>query len=112
MNVRIGTDLVNIKRFGKKLENSPAIFEKLFQPAELKNSDPSHLAGIFTAKEAAAKALELASGSWLEMEVGYYENGKPFVKFSKNIKVKPKSFDLSIAHDGDYAIATFIAILK
>ena len=112
MNIRVGTDLVEIERFKRKSTNSPSILKNLFNPNELKNHDPTHLAGIFAAKEAAIKALDLAPGSWLKMEVSSQESGKPALKFLKSIKAKIVSGDLSIAHDGNYVVATFVAILK
>ena len=112
MNIRVGTDLVEIERFKRKSANSPSILKNLFNPIELKNHDPTHLAGIFAAKEAATKALDIPKGSWLKMEVQYKESGKPTLVFSKNLRGKLESFDLSIAHDGNYVVAIFVAILK
>lgn len=130
MNIHVGTDLVEIERFSRKLTNSPSISKNLFTPSELKNDvladdvfssrlksrienrDPVHLAGIFAAKEAAIKALNLKPGSWLEMEVSHQKNGKPTLKFSKDVESKFESYDLSISHDGDYVAATFVAQLR
>lgn len=108
----VGTDLVELKRFKKKITNSSSILKKLFTPAELQNCDPAHLAGIFAAKEAAIKALSLTSGSWLEMEVNYQESGKPILKSSKKIRNKFKDFDLTISHNGNYVVAVFLASVK
>ena len=62
MNIRVGTDLVEIERFKRKSTSSPSILKNLFNPSELRNSDPVHLAGIFSAKEAALKAQK--EGDW------------------------------------------------
>ena len=76
MNIRVGTDLIEIGRFKRKLTSSPSILRKLFSPHELQNTDPAHLAGIFAVKEAALKALDIAPGNWLKIEISYKESGK------------------------------------
>lgn len=112
MNIRVGTDLVEIDRFKRKITSSPLVLRELFSPRELQNADPTHLAGIFAAKEAAIKVLDLAPGSWLKIEISNREGGKPILKFSNNIGDKLDSFDLSISHDGNYVVAVFITTLK
>lgn len=112
MNIRVGTDLVEIEKFRRKLIDSPSITKNLFTPSELKGNDPVHLAGIFAAKEAAVKALNLKPGGWLDMEVNYQKSGKPTLKFSKDFELKLESNDLSISHDGDYIVATFVAQIR
>lgn len=113
MNVRVGCDLVNIARFRRKIQNSPQILSKVFSPQELQNKDPVHLAGIFAAKEATIKALDLPMGSWHQFRVVYRQTGKPSLIFApKHLESKIKSCDLSITTDGHYAQSTFIAILK
>ena len=112
MNIRVGTDLVEIGRFKRKLDSSPSVLRELFSPHELQNADPIHLAGIFAAKEAVIKALDLAPGGWLKIEISYQESGKPILKFSNNTRDKLDNFDLSISHDGNYVVAVFITTLK
>ncbi len=112
MNIRVGTDLIELGRFKRKLTSSPSILGKLFSPHEQQNTDPAHLAGIFAVKEAAIKALDLAPGNWLKIEISYQESGKPVLKFSNNIGDKLESSALSISHDGNYVVATFVALLK
>ena len=104
--------MVEISRFKRKLDSSPSVLRELFSPHELQNADPTHLAGIFAAKEAAIKVLNLAPGSWLKIEISYQESGKPILKFANNIGDKLDSFDLSISHDGNYVVAVFTATLK
>ncbi len=112
MNIRVGTDLVEIGRFKRKITSSPSILRELFSPHELQNAGAVRLAGIFAAKEAAIKALSFVPGSWLKMEVRHERSGKPVIKFAKNSKAKIESCDLSIAHDGIYVVATFVVILR
>ncbi len=110
MRVKVGVDSVYIPRFRTALSK---IIDKAFSPRELKNSEAEHLAGIFAAKEAAMKALSLKAGSWLNIEIANKKSGKPVVKLAKNLsKGKIVSCDLSISHNGDYAIAIFVALVE
>lgn len=109
----VGCDIVYLPRFKKAISLGGQIFlEKIFHPSELKRKETIHLAGIFAAKEAAMKVLKLKSGDWLKIEVVYQKNGKPTLKFIREAAAKIKEADLSISHDGDYAISVFVAILK
>ena len=103
--IKVGIDLVQISRFEKKFQENKKYFEeKVFLPEELSDTRFSHLAGIFAAKEAVIKALEIGIGRWKEIAVSHKDSGKPFLsklpEEFKNLKS-----DLSISHDGDYAIA-------
>lgn len=110
MKVRVGSDLVYMPRFSNSLGRTR---DKVFSPSELKSTESEHLAGIFAAKEAIIKALELKLGSWLSIEIGNKKSGKPVVKLAKNLgKGKIVSCDLSISHNGDYAIAVFVALVE
>lgn len=110
MRARVGVDLVYMPRFRTALSK---IIDKAFSPHELKNPEPGHLAGVFAAKEAVTKALGLKAGSWLNIEVANKKSGKPVVKLAKNLgKGKIVSCDLSISHNGDYAIAVFVALVE
>ena len=60
MQVRVGADLVYMPRFRNVLGK---VQDKLFSPSEMKNSEVEHLAGLFAAKEAVIKALNLKAGS-------------------------------------------------
>lgn len=109
----VGCDIVSLARFKKAVASGGQVFlDRIFHLSELKNKDLVHLAGIFAAKEAAMKALKLKVGDWLKMEVVYQKNGKPTLKFIREAVAKIKEADLSISHNGDYAIAIFVAILK
>ncbi|MBI2545432.1 MAG: 4'-phosphopantetheinyl transferase superfamily protein [Candidatus Aenigmarchaeota archaeon] len=105
MKVRIGNDIVDVKRFGKSIK-SPKFVEHVFLKSELNNMDVDHLAGIFAAKEAVMKALDMKPGSWLNIEITKEKSGRPKAKF---VDVVVDS-DLSITHDGRYAMATFVVV--
>lgn len=106
--MRIGIDLVQISRFGKKFEENRKYFEeKVFLVGELSDVGPKHLAGIFAAKEAVIKALGIGAGNWKEISVSYEETGKPFLSKVPEEFMELKSY-LSVSHDGDYAVAVVV----
>lgn len=112
MKIKVGNDILSINRFKDSFKKSKFI-ENVFLLSELKNPDVEHLAGVFAAKEAIIKALNLKPGSWLNIEISAKKSGKPIVKFSSGIvKEKFLNYDLSISHDGKYAIATFVVLLN
>lgn len=111
MDIKIGTDIVYIPRFKKKAL-SQAFFKKVFHPSELKNKKPESLAGIFAAKEAIIKALNLSLGNWHELEIKKEKSGRPRVIFNSGFAKKLKSYDLTISHDKNFAVAVFATILK
>ena len=97
----IGVDIAFIPRF----EGKEALARKILSVAELDqylhHPLPSQfLAGRFAAKEAFIKAYntlpypELAS-----IEIILKDHGQPFIAFAGQV------YPLSIAHDGEYAIA-------
>lgn len=111
-NICLGIDLVDLKKFERKLITSPSILKEFLAPAELGTGSADHLAGIFAAKEAIIKALGLAPGSWLKMEIHQSKTSKPSVKFAKSIATNLKSYDVSISHDGNFIVAVFVALQK
>jgi phosphopantetheine--protein transferase-like protein len=104
--MKCGVDLVFVPDFEKRArQGGETFFKKVFLETELKNSETAHLAGLFAAKEAVLKALDLPAGSWHLIEIRYQENGKPRARvFGKEIK----GSHLSISHAGDYAVAVFV----
>ena len=118
VGARVGVDIVHIPRIKEMLSNITAC-ERVFTKAELKNQEPSHLSGIFAAKEAVFKALGSAP-QWLGVEVRTEENGRPKIMFLKSeiksilqdIEATIGHCDVSISHEGDYAIAIAIICLE
>lgn len=109
--VKTGIDLVNIADFENSLRSGGENFtKKVFNSSELRNGKTEHLAGVFAAKEAIIKALSLPAGSWLDIFISYEDNGRPVANLSKSFEENLKSFDLSISHSDDYAIALFVAL--
>ncbi|MBR5012434.1 MAG: holo-ACP synthase [Clostridia bacterium] len=116
--MKVGIDLVDIKRFENKPQN---FFEKIFTKAEItyctsyKNPSPN-FAGHFAAKEAVMKALGhgLEEISFLDIEIFHEQTSAPKVKLSGNAQkfaeeLGLKNFEISISHDGGFATAICIA---
>jgi holo-[acyl-carrier protein] synthase len=100
----IGIDLAHIPRF----EGKNALAKKILSPYEYDQYTHHHqpaqfLAGRFAAKEAFIKAWNqqpMPALNTIEVRIG--QHGQPYVSFLNT------TYDLSIAHDGHYAIATVI----
>ena len=82
----VGIDLLEIERMERALARTPRLAQRLFTEAERAyagaHARPAqHLAARFCAKEAVAKALELPSVNWREVEV-LSDGGPPRVRLS------------------------------
>lgn len=99
---KIGNDIVLISRIEKSIK-SPSFLNKVFTENErLYCKKAENFAGLFAAKEAYFKALGTGIKLLLsDIEICHNDNGKPYFNGIDNC-------DLSISHDGDYAIATVI----
>ena len=100
--MKVGTDIIRISRIEKSLENQ-RFKETVFTEAEAAYCrNAQSFAGLFAAKEAYLKALGSGITARLNtVEIGHDENGKPCLCGVENS-------DVSISHDGDYAVATVI----
>ena len=116
LRIRTGIDLVYVPRLAALLENA-SFLQRAFQPSELRDMRPEHLAGVFAAKEACFKALGRAP-CWLATAVdtqrGQAEaEGKPRLSLSPEIAPPGLlSLDLSISHEGDYAVAVVVMLTR
>lgn len=109
--IKTGIDLVYIPEFESSQRAGGENFvKKVFHSCELQKVSGEHLAGIFAAKEAIAKALSLPAGSWLKIYINNDEDGRPQVKLPKFLEEKITSYDLSISHSRDYAVAVFVVL--
>lgn len=97
----IGCDIVHIPRIIALLSN-PTALDRIFSKSELENRDPAHLAGIFAVKESVFKAIG-APPKWKDVEVASLKSGKPLATLSQAYQFD--IIDISISHDGDYAVA-------
>lgn len=107
---KIGIDIVNITRIEKLIDKFGLEKLKFLNKDESYTVKPQSIAGIFAAKEAFSKALGTGIGkefSFSDISVLKNKKGKPFIKInSSNIKIN--NCDISISHDGNFAIAAVI----
>lgn len=83
----IGTDIIEVERIEKQLENNSGLKEKLFTPGEIaycetKKNKAQHYAARFAAKEAFLKAIGTGWRDGLqfnEVEVTNDQLGKPLI---------------------------------
>ena len=112
-NMGVGIDIVLVSRVEKILnsKNKDRFLNKIFSDKEISNSEKKYnqsqyFSGRFAAKEAIKKALSSydknSIPTFKSLEILNADDGKPYV----SIKSKQQSdIDISIAHDGNYAIA-------
>ncbi|MCL2062679.1 MAG: holo-ACP synthase [Firmicutes bacterium] len=107
-----GVDIVQTARIARLIQNER--FFGAFTQGEIdyfksKGSKPETLAGIFAAKEAAAKALGTGFSGFSprEIEIAHSVRGAPHIILHGGAQQAASggSVHISIAHDGDYAIA-------
>lgn len=112
----VGTDIVRISRLSNL--SSPAFLARSFTAAELKicAGRSESLAGRWAAKEAVMKALGAGVGevALTDIDIAREESGRPVVRLSGTAAQRARDvgltgWDVSISHDGDYAIATVVA---
>lgn len=111
----VGVDIVLISRIsGIKSRFGDKFLEKIATKNEKKFiKNDINLAGIFAAKEAASKALGVGICEICEfkdIEILKDQKNKPVIKFSGEINkiFKIKNADVSISHDGGFAIAVVV----
>lgn len=113
----VGTDLCPIARMEKAMQN-PRFARRICTGAEFERLDQlcperqrEHLAGLFAAKEAVAKALGtgFAGFGFANVEILPDASGKPCVALHGGAKAlldgKSAAIHLSITHDGGLALA-------
>lgn len=116
MILGIGTDIIEIDRIDRAINNTPMFLEKIFTKRELEELNKSTLrvesvAGNFAVKEAVSKAVGtgMRGFTFNDIEVFRDELGKPIVQVSDKvkdiIKVDNYIFNVSISHNRTCAIA-------
>jgi holo-[acyl-carrier protein] synthase len=120
----VGVDIVDIERFTRALERTPALRQRLFgpldtQPQDLEAQDlaaqdlaAQSLAARFAAKEATLKALggNFSGFSWHDIQVTGERGQQPKLVLSGGVAERAAlsgvtSTHLSMSHDGGMAIA-------
>ena len=111
--MNIGIDLVNINRFNE-LKSNHSFMSKVFLPNELeyiksRNNSIDTIAGIFASKEAFLKAIKMGINNYRlkDIEICHDNNNAPYIILHNelNSMFNNKCIDVSISHDGEYAIA-------
>ena len=116
MIVGIGTDIIEVSRLAKAIENS-RFLERYFTEAEnayflLKNRNPQTIATSFAAKEAFSKALGTGFRGFSLTDVEVLRNnlGKPYINVYNNAArlVGDGIIHVSLTHIKEYASAYVI----
>lgn len=102
-----GIDIVKVERIKTAKES---FYKRVFTQNELDGlkGDPMRLAGVFAAKEAAAKAIGTGFRGFspIDIEILKTPEGKPYVNLRNEAeKYGFLTFQISISHEKDYAIA-------
>jgi phosphopantetheine--protein transferase-like protein len=109
MTLRTGCDLVFIPRFRERVrQGGETLLARLFSPSEYLGQPLERLAGLFAAKESVCKALNYPPGRWLDMRIEHEPSGAPKVVLL-DCPWEVLDMSVSITHEGDYALAFFVA---
>jgi holo-[acyl-carrier protein] synthase len=111
--VGVGVDVVDVDRFRRALERTPALKTRLFGVRDLSRELAVHsLAARFAAKEATLKALggNIAGFSWHDIQVVGEAQAPPTLELSGGAAAHANLLgvtrhNLSLSHDGGVAIA-------
>ena len=123
MIVGVGLDLVEIARVEALLDRHGAAFlDRVLHPDESRAridtaNGPTHVAGLFAAKEAVMKALGtgMAGAAFSEIAIRHTDAGQPYVELGGGAAEKASalgvsSWQLSISHSKQTAGAVAIAL--
>jgi holo-[acyl-carrier protein] synthase len=116
----VGIDITLIDRIQKMYDKfGQKALSKFLSSKEIRltNNKINTIAGFWAAKEAAAKAIGTGIGkdcSFHDIKIKKLTSGQPLIKYKKEIrkKYKIKNSNLSITHDGNFAIAVVVNELK
>lgn len=125
MTLQVGCDVCRIETFENMLKEEPAAVDRIFNPEErqyaMSQKRPAeHLAAVFAAKEALGKAVRepaLLGKYYREVTVAHHSGGAPSLRLSGQLADTLSAegifvTDLSISHDGDYAMAAVLVEKK
>lgn len=118
----IGTDIADVRRFAKWVEN-PDLIERFFNKHEIKTTGSrqklqEHYASRFSVKEAFSKALGtgIAGFQLADVYVEHDEEGKPELRLEGRAAAlvemrcgKGARISVSLSHEKEYAVA-FVVI--
>jgi holo-[acyl-carrier protein] synthase len=116
--VGIGVDVVDLRRFERALDRTPALRDRLFTRAEQRPDGRElslrSLGGRFAAKEALVKALGESTGiRWHDVTVVSDDHGNPSLLLSGAARSLAEArgvagVHLSMSHDAGLAIANVV----
>ena len=120
MKITTGTDIIEIERIKKSIEETDGKFcdrvytEKEIEYCESKNAQKyQHYAARFAAKEAVFKAISSLLENkydigWKDVEILNDENSRPYVNILSEKVKSIESIDISMSHCKQYAVATVV----
>lgn len=122
MKIKCGTDIIEIERIKKSIENMGDKFlNTIFTENEITYCEARKMqkyqsyAARFAAKEAAFKAvgeyMDKSEINWTTFEVEKNNTGKPVLKVNGKIEGL-ENIDISISHCKEYAVANVVAIFE
>jgi holo-[acyl-carrier protein] synthase len=117
--IRVGTDIALIARITRSRERFGTKFlDRYLDASEYdEQSSDATLAGLWAAKEAAAKALGCGIGT----DLGFHDlrivkdgRGAPRIEFDESVirRYGIEESSLSISHDGGFAIAVVVIVVS
>lgn len=124
MNITCGTDIIEIERIKKSIEDTNGKFiNEIYTKNEIeycenrKRQKYQHYAARFAGKEAVFKAISIILEnkydiSWKDIEIIDDQNGRPHINFINKTFDKLISIDISLSHCKEYAIAYVVMIYK
>lgn len=124
MKIKCGTDIIEISRIKKSIEDLGDIFiNKIFTEDEIayceskKKQKYQHYAARFAAKEAMFKAISESLNDkyelcWKNYEVVCDGDGKPHINILGINTDNIESMDISLSHCKEYATANVVILYK
>lgn len=124
MNIRIGTDIIEISRIKKSIEDTDNKFiERVYTNKEIeyceskKSQKYQHYAVRFAGKEAVFKAISSTLKNkfeidWKDIEILNDSSGRPYVNILKSKISEKINIDISLSHCKEYAVANVIAYIE
>jgi holo-[acyl-carrier protein] synthase len=119
----LGLDLVEIGRMADVLKRSGDRFlDRVLHPDDDRTrfgraEGPTHLAGLFAAKEAVMKALGtgMAGANFSDIRIRHRDSGQPYVELEGKARAKAESlgitgWEISISHSKSTAAAVAVAL--
>ena len=124
MKISCGTDIIEISRVEKSINNAGERFLKeIYTPAEIAYCENKgkvkyqHYAARFAAKEAIFKAIshileDKYSITWQNVQILNDKNGRPYIEFIDIQFPQIKSIDISLSHCKEYATANVVVLFE